>query len=42
MTMATPHVGNYGVKADEEEGGKISIAGLGGEEVQRSVEQSRR
>lgn len=28
MTMATPHVGNYGVKVDEEEGPKLSIAGL--------------
>lgn len=28
MTLATPHVGNYGVKAGEEEGGRISIAGL--------------
>jgi carbamoyl-phosphate synthase small subunit len=28
MTMATPHVGNYGVKASEVEGGRISIAGL--------------
>lgn len=28
MTMATPHVGNYGVKDGEEEGSRISIAGL--------------
>ena len=28
MTLATPHVGNYGVKADEEESGKYTIAGL--------------
>lgn len=28
MTMATPHVGNYGVKDGEEEGPRISIAGL--------------
>jgi carbamoyl-phosphate synthase small subunit len=28
MTMATAHVGNYGVKSDEVESGRISIAGL--------------
>ncbi len=28
MTLATPHVGNYGVKEGEEEGPRISIAGL--------------
>ena len=28
MTMATAHVGNYGVKADEVESDRISIAGL--------------
>ncbi len=28
MTMATAHVGNYGVKADEVESGRMSIAGL--------------
>jgi len=28
MTMASPHIGNYGVKSGEEEGPKISIAGL--------------
>lgn len=28
MTLATPHVGNYGVKDGEEEGPRISIAGL--------------
>ncbi|MCB0769549.1 MAG: glutamine-hydrolyzing carbamoyl-phosphate synthase small subunit [Flavobacteriales bacterium] len=28
MTMATPHVGNYGVKANEVESGRISISGL--------------
>jgi carbamoyl-phosphate synthase small subunit len=28
MTMASPHIGNYGVKTGEEEGPKISIAGL--------------
>lgn len=28
MVMATPHVGNYGVKAEEVEGPAISIAGL--------------
>lgn len=28
MTMATPHVGNYGVKADEVESDRLSIAGL--------------
>ncbi len=40
MTLATPHVGNYGVKDGEEESTKISIAGLGGEEIQRGVEPS--
>ncbi|HRH68684.1 MAG TPA: glutamine-hydrolyzing carbamoyl-phosphate synthase small subunit [Flavobacteriales bacterium] len=28
MTLATPHVGNYGVNTDEGEGDRISIAGL--------------
>lgn len=28
MTMASPHIGNYGVKAGEEESGKPTIAGL--------------
>lgn len=28
MTLATPHVGNYGVKSGEEEGPRLSIAGL--------------
>jgi carbamoyl-phosphate synthase small subunit len=28
MTLATPHVGNYGVKHGEEEGPRLSIAGL--------------
>ncbi|WKZ66188.1 MAG: glutamine-hydrolyzing carbamoyl-phosphate synthase small subunit [Flavobacteriales bacterium] len=28
MTMASPHIGNYGVKAGEEESGKVTIAGL--------------
>lgn len=28
MTLATPHVGNYGVKDDEVEGPRLSIAGL--------------
>ncbi len=28
MVLATPHVGNYGVKTGEEESGKYSIAGL--------------
>ena len=28
MTLATPHVGNYGVKSDEVEGPRLSIAGL--------------
>lgn len=28
MVMATPHIGNYGVKAGEEESGKLTIAGL--------------
>ncbi|HRF81817.1 MAG TPA: glutamine-hydrolyzing carbamoyl-phosphate synthase small subunit [Flavobacteriales bacterium] len=28
MTLATPHVGNYGVKVGEEEGPRLSIAGL--------------
>jgi len=28
MVLATPHVGNYGVKSGEEESGKYSIAGL--------------
>ncbi|MEO8589013.1 MAG: glutamine-hydrolyzing carbamoyl-phosphate synthase small subunit [Flavobacteriales bacterium] len=28
MTMASPHIGNYGVKGGEEESGKVTIAGL--------------
>ncbi|MBX2977891.1 MAG: glutamine-hydrolyzing carbamoyl-phosphate synthase small subunit [Flavobacteriales bacterium] len=28
MTLATPHIGNYGVKEGEEESGKLTIAGL--------------
>jgi carbamoyl-phosphate synthase small subunit len=28
MTMASPHIGNYGVKAGEEESGGVTIAGL--------------
>lgn len=28
MTMASPHIGNYGVKTGEEESGRLSIAGL--------------
>jgi carbamoyl-phosphate synthase small subunit len=28
MTMASPHIGNYGVKEGEEESGRVSIAGL--------------
>lgn len=28
MTMASPHIGNYGVKQGEEESGKVTIAGL--------------
>jgi carbamoyl-phosphate synthase small subunit len=28
MTMASPHIGNYGVKVGEEESGKLTIAGL--------------
>lgn len=28
MTMASPHIGNYGVKEGEEESDKVSIAGL--------------
>ena len=28
MTMASPHIGNYGVKVGEEESGKVTIAGL--------------
>lgn len=28
MTMASPHIGNYGVKEGEEESGKLTIAGL--------------
>lgn len=28
MTMASPHIGNYGVKHGEEESGKVTIAGL--------------
>jgi carbamoyl-phosphate synthase small subunit len=28
MTMASPHIGNYGVKVGEEESGKATIAGL--------------
>lgn len=28
MTMASPHIGNYGVKAGEEESSKLTIAGL--------------
>lgn len=28
MTMASPHIGNYGVKAGEEESGRVTIAGL--------------
>lgn len=28
MTMASPHIGNYGVKDGEEESGKVTIAGL--------------
>lgn len=28
MTLATPHVGNYGVKTGEEESGAVTIAGL--------------
>jgi len=28
MTMASPHIGNYGVKEGEEESGKVTIAGL--------------
>ena len=28
MTLASPHIGNYGVKEGEEESGKLTIAGL--------------
>lgn len=28
MTMASPHIGNYGVKVGEEESGRVTIAGL--------------
>jgi carbamoyl-phosphate synthase small subunit len=28
MTMASPHIGNYGIKDGEEESGRITIAGL--------------
>jgi carbamoyl-phosphate synthase small subunit len=28
MTMASPHIGNYGVKTGEEESGRLTIAGL--------------
>lgn len=28
MTMASPHIGNYGVKVGEEESGRLTIAGL--------------
>jgi len=28
MTMASPHIGNYGVKVGEEESGSVTIAGL--------------
>lgn len=28
MTMASPHIGNYGIKEGEEESGKLTIAGL--------------
>lgn len=28
MTMASPHIGNYGVKQGEEESGQVTIAGL--------------